>query len=171
MANKKKKKATEQEMFIKAFRKANRELEMQRNDGKWVATHRIWKNKKAYLAAWEGVVYFSRTIHKDTVDIIAPIYLKAVKNINWLEGEVGHGFIDLYLTLLIFAVDKPTKQFIPEFYKSSSEENRKRFVSSIGYRLRTDQTVRDTFKVSLFLFTKVTPHVMLMPPRLPPVYG
>lgn len=98
------------------------------------------KNKKAYLAAWEGVVYFSRTIHKDTVDIIAPIYLKAVKNINWLEGEVGHGFIDLYLTLLIFAVDKPTKQFIPEFYKSSSEENRKRFVSSIGYRLRNMDT-------------------------------
>lgn len=48
MANKKKKKATEQEMFIKAFRKANRELEMERNDGKWVATHRVWKNKKAY---------------------------------------------------------------------------------------------------------------------------
>ena len=48
--------------------------------------------------------------------------------------------IDLYLTLLIFAVDKPTKQFIPEFYKSSSEENRKRFVSSIGYRLRNMDT-------------------------------
>lgn len=48
MANKRKKKATEQEMFIKAFRKANRELEMERNDGKWVATHRVWKNKKAY---------------------------------------------------------------------------------------------------------------------------
>lgn len=48
MANKRKKKATEQEMFIKAFRKANRELEMERYDGKWVATHRVWKNKKAY---------------------------------------------------------------------------------------------------------------------------
>ena len=48
MANRKKRKVSEQEMFIKAFRKANRELEMQRNDGKWVATHRIWKNKKAY---------------------------------------------------------------------------------------------------------------------------
>lgn len=48
MANKRKKKATEQEMFIKAFRKVNRELEMERNDGKWVATHRVWKNKKAY---------------------------------------------------------------------------------------------------------------------------
>ena len=44
----KKKKMSEQEMFLKAFKKANREIEMERNDGKWVATHRIWKNKKAY---------------------------------------------------------------------------------------------------------------------------
>lgn len=44
----KKKKMTEQEIFLKAFKKANREIEMERNDGKWVSTHRIWKNKKAY---------------------------------------------------------------------------------------------------------------------------
>ena len=44
----KKKKMTEEEMFLKAFKKANREIEMERNDGKWVATHRIWKNRKAY---------------------------------------------------------------------------------------------------------------------------
>ena len=35
-------------MFLKAFKKANREIEMERNDGKWVATHRIWQNKKVY---------------------------------------------------------------------------------------------------------------------------
>ena len=44
----KKKKMTEQEMFLKAFKKANREIEMERNDGKWVSTHRVWENKKAY---------------------------------------------------------------------------------------------------------------------------
>lgn len=48
MAHKKKKKLSEQEIFLKAFKKANREIEMERNDGKWVATHRVWKNKKAY---------------------------------------------------------------------------------------------------------------------------
>lgn len=46
MAHKKKK--TAEEIFLKAFKKANREIEMERNDGKWVSTHRIWKNKKAY---------------------------------------------------------------------------------------------------------------------------
>lgn len=45
---KRKRKETQEEIFLKAFKKANREIEMERNDGKWVATHRIWKNKKAY---------------------------------------------------------------------------------------------------------------------------
>ena len=48
MARKKRKKLSEEEIFLKAFKKANREIEMERNDGKWVCTHRIWKNKKAY---------------------------------------------------------------------------------------------------------------------------
>ena len=48
MTHKKRKKLSEQEIFLKAFKKANREIEMERNDGKWVATHRVWKNKKAY---------------------------------------------------------------------------------------------------------------------------
>ena len=48
MAHKKRKKLSEQEIFLKAFKKANREIEIERNDGKWIATHRVWKNKKAY---------------------------------------------------------------------------------------------------------------------------
>lgn len=45
---KKKKKLSQEEIFLKAFKKANREIEMERNDGKWISTHKIWKNKKAY---------------------------------------------------------------------------------------------------------------------------
>ena len=45
---KKRKKLSQEEIFLKAFKKANREIEMERNDGKWVATHQVWKNKKAY---------------------------------------------------------------------------------------------------------------------------
>ncbi len=94
------------------------------------------KNKKIYMSAWEGVVYFSGRISKDTADIMAPIYFKAVKNINWLEGDARTRFIELYLTLLIFVVEKPTLKFIPEFYKSASEEIRNQFVKAIGQRLR-----------------------------------
>ena len=49
MAQKKKrKKLSQEEIFLKAFKKANREIEMERNDGKWVCNHQVWKNKKAY---------------------------------------------------------------------------------------------------------------------------
>ena len=81
-------------------------------------------------------MYFSRRISKDTADIMAPIYLKAVKHISWLEDEVRESFVELYLTLLIFVVEKPTIKYIPELYKSSSEEIKNQFVSAIGHRLR-----------------------------------
>jgi len=34
--------------MLKAFRKANREIELERNGGRWTATTQTWKNKKAY---------------------------------------------------------------------------------------------------------------------------
>lgn len=43
-----KRKQTQQEIFLKAFRKANREIELERNQGKWVSNHSVWKNKKKY---------------------------------------------------------------------------------------------------------------------------
>lgn len=44
----KKKKLSEKDMMLKAFRKANREIELERNGGHWTATTQTWKNKKAY---------------------------------------------------------------------------------------------------------------------------
>ena len=42
MAQKKKrKKLSQEEIFLKAFKKANREIEMERNDGKWVCTQQV----------------------------------------------------------------------------------------------------------------------------------
>ena len=43
-----KKKLSEKDMMLKAFRKANREIELERNGGRWTATTQTWKNKKAY---------------------------------------------------------------------------------------------------------------------------
>lgn len=52
----KNKKQTQEEIFLKTFRKANRDIEMQRNNGKWVSTDRIWKNKKKYDRKRDGKV-------------------------------------------------------------------------------------------------------------------
>ena len=44
MGKKKKKKNNIQEDIIKAMRKANREIELERNGGRWIAVHRTHKN-------------------------------------------------------------------------------------------------------------------------------
>ena len=46
MGKKKKKKNNIQEDVIKAMRKANREIELERNGGRWIAVNRPHKNKK-----------------------------------------------------------------------------------------------------------------------------
>lgn len=95
----------------------------------------IGDRKPYFVNAWEGIVYFSRRISKDTADIVAPIYLKALKHIQWLEGEAENGFIELLITLLINVIDKPTLKYIPEYYKNASIQNRKKLISYIKQRL------------------------------------
>lgn len=45
---KKKKQSNPIEDVVKAFRKANREIELERNGGRWIAVNRPHKNKKKY---------------------------------------------------------------------------------------------------------------------------
>lgn len=48
MKTKKKKKNDINDEVIKAFRKSNREIEMERNGGRWIAVNRPHQNKKKY---------------------------------------------------------------------------------------------------------------------------
>ena len=85
--------------------------------------------------AWEGFAFFSKRINRDTADIITPVFDKAIKHIDWIENDTKHGFIELFLTLLIHVVDKPTFRFIPAFYRSASESDVEQFIHSIKGRL------------------------------------
>lgn len=95
------------------------------------------KEQSSFAAAWEGILFFSHHLNRDIADVLAPIYLKAVKHIDWLSSEVRNGFIDLYLLLLIHAIEEPCIRYIPEFYDVATEEDRNEFVSRIEYRLRS----------------------------------
>ena len=98
-------------------------------------------NKMYFSCAWEGFSFFSGRINKDTVDILSPVFFKALKHIDWLEDEAKYGFIELLLTLLIHVIDKPTLKFIPAFYKSASESDVKQLIHAIEGRLRNlDET-------------------------------
>ena len=68
-------------------------------------------------------------------DVMGPIYLRAVKNLNWLEGEARRGFIDLYLLLLIYVVEDPCLEYIPRFYDIAEEQDLELFIQKMGYRL------------------------------------
>lgn len=93
------------------------------------------KDQKDFSSAWEGFVYFSRRIIRDTADIITPIFLSALNHLNWLENNTKQGFIRLFLIILIYNVDKPTLKFIPEFYSHASEEDAKTFIDAIQCQL------------------------------------
>lgn len=54
---KKKKKSSIQEDVIKAMRKANREIELERNGGRWIAVNRPHKNKKKYDRKRDSKIY------------------------------------------------------------------------------------------------------------------
>lgn len=92
-------------------------------------------DQQSFVAAWEGIVYFSRYLNKDVADVMGPIYLRAVKNLNWLEGEARRGFIDLYLLLLIYVVEDPCLEYIPRFYDIAEEQDLELFIQEMGYRL------------------------------------
>ena len=96
----------------------------------------VANNKTLYMNAWEGMVYFSGRINKDTADIISPIFLKALRHIKWLEGDAESGFLELLLTLLLYVVDKPTLKYIPEFYRNASTREIKLFIETIEHRLK-----------------------------------
>ena len=95
------------------------------------------KDQKDFSSAWEGFVYFSRRINRDTADIITPIFLSALNHLNWLENNTKQGFIRLFLITLIYIVDKPTLKFIPEFYKYASNEDASTFIGMIKNILST----------------------------------
>lgn len=93
-------------------------------------------DQQSFAYAWEGIVYFSRYLNKDVADVMAPIYLGAVTHLNWLEGEARSGFIDLYVLLLIYVVENPCLEYIPQFYRIAEERDREMFIQKIERRLK-----------------------------------
>ncbi len=90
-----------------------------------------------YVSAWTGVAYFSRQIPKDHADIIKDIYYESIEKLDWLEKNERAIIVELYLTLIIYYVDKPNKSFIPQLYKCSVDVVVS-FVNSIRFRLNAE---------------------------------
>jgi len=78
MGKKKKKKQSKEEVFLKAFKKSNREIQFLRNGGgQWVSQNQIWKNKKAYNRKRDKKV--------DLTDcLVSSLYNNGVNNVYYL---------------------------------------------------------------------------------------
>lgn len=111
----------------------NRDMEWSKNV---LMPYLVHRNKMIYANAWEGMVFFSNSAPKDTADIIAPVCYDAIKKMHWMEKETKNGFIHLLLSLMIYVIDKPTLKYIPEFYKYTSDNERRQFIGAIENCLR-----------------------------------
>ena len=93
------------------------------------------KSEKTFSSAWEGFTMFSRSINRDTADVIAPVFLKAVKHLSMINENASQGFIEQYLTILIYIVNNPLTEYIPAFYSHASSRNKETFARCIQNRL------------------------------------
>lgn len=118
-------------------------------DQKWCESNYIevlsGVDQQSFAAAWEGIVYFSHYLNKNMADVMEPIFLKAIRHLNWLAGEARDGFIDLYLLLLIYAVDDPCLEHIPTFYGIAGEHDKERFIEKIEHKLRGMDDEKESF--------------------------
>ena len=94
------------------------------------------ENIGEFKAAWEGVAWYSRHLYKELADEMIPIYLCAVNRLTELEGEAREGFVDLYTVLMIYAVENPLQEFIPDLFAVAEEQDRRQFINSIDGSLR-----------------------------------
>lgn len=94
------------------------------------------QNRECFEIAWGGMVSFSRTLNRNAADTLTSVYRKAIKHINWLDGDTRRDFVEIYLMLLINMVDNPCLEDLPEFYSVASEDDCINFVEAIGRKLR-----------------------------------
>lgn len=94
------------------------------------------QDRECFETAWSGMVSFSRNLNRNAADALASVCRKAIKHINWLEGDTRQGFVETYSMLLINVVDDPCIEYLPEFYTVASEDDRKEFVEAIRCKLR-----------------------------------
>lgn len=93
------------------------------------------KDELDFAPAWEGVVWFSRSLNRDVADAMSKIYYEAITHISLLSGEARKGLLELYLTLLIYVIPNPISKYIPRLYKYASLEDRVDFLEDIEHRL------------------------------------
>ena len=89
-----------------------------------------------YQAIWDGFRYVS--LSPSVAELMKDAFLEAVSDI---KGDIFDGirrakFIEAYISMLVYFVDDPIKNWIPKFFDHSDGESRSHFASRIHQLLR-----------------------------------
>lgn len=89
-----------------------------------------------YQAIWDGFRYVS--LSPSVAELMKDAFLEAVSHI---KGDIFDGirrakFIEAYISMLVYFVDDPIKDWIPKFFDHSDGESRSHFASRIHQLLR-----------------------------------
>ena len=108
-------------------------------------------NDKKFQAVWEGLLkmtyhgYGGWNLTQGMAKLLYRPSYKAIKRIS-LDNNLGGLFVNFYTDMAMFAVKNPMKRWIPEFFKRSNRENRRKFTEALDWYIRSTDNKSNRIK-------------------------
>ena len=92
-------------------------------------------NTHDYKAIWNGFLTLGR-LTPSVAELLDKAFLEAVQYINSDLSDRRDKFIEAYVTMIVYYVNNPIKEWIPNFFAHSDAKGRHTFVFKMGNLLR-----------------------------------
>ena len=92
------------------------------------------KDVEKYQAAWSGFLFWG-SFSPNTVNLLSPMFLKAVRHLKEDFTDSKERFIEFYTYMMIGFVDNPLDEWIPAFFQNTNLENHQHFAHHIEMQL------------------------------------
>lgn len=95
-----------------------------------------------FLQAWDGFLVWGR-FNTPLVEALLPAFLAALPRLGTDLADRRQRFIEFFTVLVVFHVDDPTIQLLPDLFTNGTLEDRSTFASQLGFFLRQmDESAR-----------------------------
>jgi len=109
-------------------------------DKKWAQTYLVplfdfEERPTEFQAAWDGFLSWGR-LNKDVFEVLNRSFLNATTR---LEAELSarlNRFVEYYTAIVLFDVEDPMQEWIPELFRHGGIDARTQFASNVGRHLR-----------------------------------
>ena len=105
-------------------------------------------NQYDYTAVWHGFLY-GGSLSPPVAELMQKAFLGAVSRMEstFPNEELRRKFIGRYVTMLVYAIDSPLEEWIPEFFEFATLGDRRSFALAIGSSL---QNMNDVYQKELW---------------------